>query len=365
MTILIALYVLAVWWGLKTWRSLPAFEPDREETVPLRLSVIVAVRNEAANIKKLLDGLAAQTYSREFFEVIIVDDHSEDGTPDIIRAYPAPFQRSVLPASGEGKKAAIRQGVEQATGEWVVTTDGDCIPGSDWLQAIAQFCTAYDPVFISGPVVLDGARNVFENLQTIEMASLIGAGAVSMELGAPTMCNGANIAYRRSLFDELGGFEGNEQVASGDDEFLMHKAAKAYPGRVLFLKSAAAIVRTAPQATLRRLYHQRKRWASKWGAYTRAAPRWIALFVFVFHLLFLLTMVLVLAGKYPLSVFLVQAGLKVGVEFAFLRTILLFLKKRITIFHFTLLQVIYAPYVVFFALAGRAGAYSWKGREIQ
>ena len=82
-----------------------------------------------------------------------------------------------------------------------------------------------------------------------------------------SMCNGANLAYEKKAFNDAGGFEGIDNIASGDDMLLMHKIQKIYPDRIKYLKSADVVVQTQPQETLKDFMNQRIRWASKADKY--------------------------------------------------------------------------------------------------
>src|SRR5213075_2078285 len=121
--------------------------------------------------------------------------------------------------------------------------------------------------FISGPVKLEEGNSLFGKMQVTEFASLIGTGAASIGFGMPNMCNGANLAFEKAAFVAVNGYAGNDKIASGDDEFLMHKIHSQFPGSVCFLKNPKAIVRTNVQQSLSGFLSQRIRWASKWKFY--------------------------------------------------------------------------------------------------
>ncbi|MFC7668241.1 glycosyltransferase family 2 protein [Hymenobacter humi] len=153
-----------------------------------------------------------------------------------------------------------------------------CSPAG-WRPTPRRLERAPQANFISGPVLLTGPNSFLQLLIGLEFAGLVGVGAACLTRQQPTMCNGANLAYRRTAFEAVGGFADNLHVASGDDEFLLHKIHAAFPGSAYFLADAAAIVRTAAPLTLRALLRQRVRWASKWRHYQSAAPRRLALLV--------------------------------------------------------------------------------------
>lgn len=362
---------------------MPTFRPGMISADGPTITVIIPVRNEAANIGNLLDDLGRQTYDR--FEVIVADDSSTDDTLSIVQQYAsrAPYPLRPLPLTDERtaspKKRAISQSIALATGNLIVTTDGDCRVGPNWLASIAAFYRQTGAKLISGPVtfITDTPNSngrvqpiptnytLFDSLQTVEFASLIGSGATTLALGQPTMCNGANLCYEKRVFTEVGGFAGVDHLASGDDEFLMHKVATRYPGSVRFLKSPEAIVQTAPHRSWSAFYQQRKRWASKWRAYENWLPTVLAVFIFGSNVAPVVAVVSWLLGFINANATLVVVGLKVIPEFLFLRQILVFLQKRASVSAIPLTQLIYPFYVVFFGLAAQGKGYRWKGRNLE
>ncbi|GAB3199701.1 cellulose synthase/poly-beta-1,6-N-acetylglucosamine synthase-like glycosyltransferase [Pontibacter aydingkolensis] len=335
------------------------------------ISVIIPVRNEAANIVALLQDLEAQQYPKELFEVLIVDDHSTDDTLKLIHQYNSgsTMSSSVLElkhvAGLSMKKAAVKYGVEQAKGELLVLTDGDCRVGPEWLKQYAYTYETKQPYFISGPVCLQNTYTTFERMQLVEFASLIGIGGASMAINRPNMCNGANLAYPKHVFEQVGGFTGNDGIASGDDEFLLHKIHQQNPGKAVFLKSPEAVVYTEARKNLVSFMSQRIRWASKWRAYQSVQVQLVALIVFLVNFLLFLSIPFFLFGHLPLLVFLGAYFTKFAIDFLFLERILAFLSKRKYIWHMLPLQLVYVPYVVFTGIGGLFGRYHWKGRSIR
>ncbi len=368
----IFLLLLAAWYFLAclslvlTWRRMPLFSLENRATVPL--TVVIPCRNEARNLPLLLGDLKAQTYSN--FEVIVADDASTDGTGDVAGHFPANFRLNVLRLRDEPgnspKKRALNAAIRQATGHLIVTTDGDCRVGPEWLGTFARAYEATGARLLSGPVTFFSEKNsAFENLQVVEFASLIGTGAVTMALGRPTMCNGANLCYEKKAFHDVGGFAGNDHLASGDDEFLMHKIAANYPGGVRFLKSEAAIVYTAAHESLRAFYRQRRRWASKWRHYRDWRVSALAMLVFVLNLTPMAALLAWASGWISGGACLLVLGLKCSAEALFLADVLRFLGHRNALRWIPLTQLIYPFYVTFFGLAAQGSGYVWKGRRLK
>jgi len=360
-----ACFALLLW---LTWLRIPLFAPAALPVTGPRITVIIPVRNEEDNIGRLLDDLDRQTYRS--FEVIVADDASVDGTRDRVQAYAsaASFPLRLLSLIDNGsaspKKRAIRQSIEQATGELIMTTDGDCRVGPDWLAAYAAFYEQTRAKMLFGPVTFTTDARLFDSLQTVEFSSLIGSGACTLALGQPTMCNGANLCYEKQVFYEVGGFAGVDHLASGDDEFLMHKIAARYAKGVRFLKSQAAIVQTNPHRSWWAFYNQRKRWASKWQAYNSLIPTLLAVCVFIWNVTPVVAVIGWLLNFLNANTTLLVVGLKVVTEFLFLREVLVFLQKRRSVLYIPLTQLVYPFYVVFFGLAAQGKGYRWKGRDL-
>ncbi len=368
--LLAAAYALLTGQLWRAWLSLPdsTGEGDLPSALP-GITVIIPVRNESANLPRLLADLNAQTYTN--FTVIIADDASTDATAALAQAYTsvAAFPLTVFtlvddPTVASPKKRAIAQSIALATGTLIVTTDGDCRVGPRWLSSLAHFYGQTGVKLISGPVTFTTEHTVFGSLQTVEFASLIGAGAATMTMGKPTMCNGANLCYEKAAFQEVNGFAGVDHVASGDDELLMHKIAARYPQGVRFLKNRDAIVETAAHQSLGTFYQQRKRWAGKWRAYSSIFPTLLAVFVFLSNLTPVVAVACWLAGGLSGTGTLGIILLKLLPEFVYLRSVLVFLRKRAAIGWIPLTQLVYPVYVLFFGLAAQRPGFVWKGRQL-
>ena len=352
---------------LVNWRKTNYFHPTTA-TAHEFITVIIPVRNEEENILQLLECLNQQTYPKDKFEVIVADDSSTDHTLVLVNEFAAKAAitvKVVQVVDGRGKKKAIETAIKESRGELIVTIDGDCIAGINWLSTINSYYQNYKPKMICGGVTFYDEQSVFEKMQTIEFASLTGSGAACLKAGFPNMCNGANLAYEKKAFYEVDGFTGNETIASGDDEFLMHKMAKRYSGKVQFLKNSEATVYTKPRKSIKEFISQRKRWASKWKHYQFKSIKWLAVFIFFYNFMLIVTFGMSIAGQYYWSIFLIQIIFKVLAEFLFLGKILSYFGKRINLFIFMVTVLVYPFYVVLFGLISRKESYQWKGREIK
>ena len=369
LTVVLSLYFLFNLGLIYFWLRLkktPAIQLPVEGSV--LFSVVIPVRNEAQNMHNLLQDLNAQTLPAARFEVIVANDNSTDDTRQIALNFAtnqARFDLKVIDMPEDftvaPKKRAIDQAIQMAQGEWILTTDGDCRVGADWLRVFAQNITPQVQL-LSGPVTFVGFRSW---AQTIEFSSLIGTGASAIGAGFPTMCNGANLAYRKRAFLQVAGFEGINTIASGDDELLLHKIAGKFPDGIRFVKSALAVVQTAPQPNWRSFYNQRKRWASKWDASKRWPTMLLAVFIFVANASIVLAFAIWLRGAASHAFLSKMLFLKCGSEFIFLALILRFLNKQKLIPLVVVVQFFYPFYVLFFGIVAQQKGFEWKGRQLK
>lgn len=284
-------YVLLMEAYRRAWSALP--EPILEASTPCtRFSVLVPARNEAANIVNLINDLCIQQYPKELFEILVIDDASEDETADLVREQIAlrgaacKLRLLRLGTQEKGsKKRAIEAGLAACDGDFIVSIDADCrVPAADHLRRLDAFIRSCDLVFVAAPVVFAPARSPLERFQRLDFMGMMAITGAGIHRAWFYMCNGANMAYARQAFEQVRGFEGFKQYASGDDVFLLQKIAGAYPPeRIGFLKSQAACVQTPPAAHWSSFVGQRLRWASKSKAYPDRTMQVMLLWVWLFH----------------------------------------------------------------------------------
>lgn len=362
---LFVLYAALIIFYWRSWKAIPVFTPGQQYP-SIRLSVIVPARNEEENIAALLEALEGQTYPKELFEVIVIDDHSTDRTAEITRQFShVKLLQLKEDAINSYKKKAIEAGIAAAKGELIITTDADCIPPPDWLATITAFKKETGAVFIAAPVVFQCNSSLLQMFQAMDFMVLQGITGAAVYRKHLSMSNGANLAYERNVFHEVGGFDGIDHIASGDDMLLMHKIAQAYPEKVHYLKSSNAIVSTAPMKTWKAFFNQRIRWASKATQYNDPRILPVLALVYLFNLSFLL---LFIAGFWQSVYFLyavVLLVLKTLAEFPLFINLAGFFHKSWAIKLFPLFQPLHILYTIISGLFGQFGKYEWKGRKIK
>lgn len=348
------------------WLRLPVFGHSNNSGVSF--TVIVPARNEGKHIMQLLILLRNQQYPKEKFEVIVVDDHSADGTAKIVKQKISSGYLSnvrLLKSADingvKGKKNALTIGVEQARFNWIVTTDADCIMGRHWLQTISDFIEQQQPDMVIGQVAVTPGESHFSQMQALEFMSLSGTSAGAAALGKPIMCSGANLAFRKDQFEKVGGYSGNEQFVSGDDMFLMHKFKKLPGAKISFLKSHGAIVYTSAVSDIWEFFRQRGRWAGKAGGYTDAFTVLTGLVVVMMNLL-VVTGVIggSLFSKTVLLNALLLLVLKAMVDFPLLYSLTGYFRKRELMWLFPALSLIYPLYLAASLFSGFFFKPAWK-----
>lgn len=377
--IIITIFLLLFYSGLiiyyrQSWIQIPV---NKRITVPehpftTSISIIIPARNEEQNIKDCLESIIAQEYPNHLFEVIVVDDFSTDRTAEIIKTYVKKnvFLIPLKEYAEEGKlnsykKKAIEIGISKSKGDLIITTDADCMVPKFWLQTMVSFYEKYRPAFIAAPVAYYGENNFLKIFQSLDFMTLQGITGAAVYKNFHRMCNGANLAYEKKAFIEVGGFSGIDNIASGDDMLLMHKIYERYPEKILFLKSVDAIVRTRPAGNLKEFLNQRVRWASKADKYTDKKITAVLSLVYLFNAWICLLGILSVFYPGLLFWFIGVLIAKTITELYFLHSVARFFKKVKLLWWFPLAQPFHILYVVVAGWLGKFGSYKWKNRKVK
>lgn len=364
----IAVYLVLLCYLVIGWaRIKPA--KARVAVFSTKVTVMVAARNEEKLIHLTLEDLIAQDYPKHLTEIIIIDDHSTDRTSEIVRSYEDQGIKLIVlnesAALNSYKKKAISRAIDESTGDLMVATDADCRMGPSWLSTMVNYYETENPLMIAAPVAYFEERSFFELLQTLEFSFLIGMGAGFIGNGSASHCNGANLAYRKDTFYEVGGFKGIDDVASGDDELLLQKIAKRYPGKIGFLKEYAGVVYTHAKPTLDEFLQQRRRWASKSAKYIDKRVTAASVSIWLLNVALLVNFILGLFMLPFLKLFLVLFILKLVFEIAVVAPITAFFRRPWLVCFMPLLSFIHIGYFVYVGFMGTTSTYTWKGRVVR
>ncbi len=156
--ILLLVYALLIFYYHRSWDQIPAPSKSLQDTASdIKVTVIIPARNEALHIVNCLDSLLAQSYPKEFTEIVVVNDFSTDNTPMLVAEHPLSCKLINLSDHISGfinsyKKKAIETGIAHSSGELIICTDADCSMGKDWIRVLASAYQKEHLQFIAAPV---------------------------------------------------------------------------------------------------------------------------------------------------------------------------------------------------------------------
>ena len=341
-----------------------------DEKPKTTFSIIVPFRNEEKNLPKLLKSISNLNYPKELFEIIMVDDFSTDTSERVYikwRMENGLIETTLLEnlrLSNSPKKDAISRAIPILKHEWVVTTDADCIVNENWLMTLDNFIQKNNAEMVVGAVVYKTKNNWFHYFQQLDLLSLQGTTIGSFGIRKPFMCNGANFAYTKKLFNEIGGFGGTNKMASGDDVFLLQKALKNNSTKVHYLKNKDSIVKTKPENDLYKLFMQRVRWASKTTGYSGYYSKSLAVVVLGINALLVVSFVLRISDLLKWQTLLLVFGTKYIVDYLLLLKSNNYLKKGTFIFPLAS-SLVYPLFCSLVGIYSLFGSFSWKGRNFK
>ncbi len=344
--ILLMIYSLLIVFYIKGWEKIPYFV-KKETSLSTSVSIITACKNEINHLSCLFQALNEQIYQN--FEFILVDDNSTDGSHEYaVEAFRNLPNFIVTKNLDKGKKQALKTGIYHAKNELIISLDADSMPSSEWLETIVHFYEENPADMIICPVKLDSDGSFFQEMQQMEFATLVGSGAGAAGAEMPILCNGANLAFRKSAWLESEA-ELHFEEPSGDDIFLL-QSIKRRKGSIQFLKSSKAMTTTQASPDLKSFLKQRTRWAAKRAAYKDFMLSFTGIAVFATSLVVLMNFFLVIFNVKYLEIFLFVFALKWFVDFIFLKKIRTFFGLKNVLRKSFLLSLIYPFYIFFTAL---------------
>ncbi len=364
---LILCYLVIILLYIFYWNLIEEWEIPSNYSFRTTVSVIIAARNEADNIQQCLEAILAQSYPSELLDIWIVNDHSEDQTADIVHSF---HHKNIhllnLPPNQRGKKQAIQFAIQHSKGDLIVTTDADCSMGTDWLKYIVSYYQEYPSKLIAAPVSFHRENSIFELFQTLDFMGMMAVSGAGIKGRFMNLCNGANLAYERTAFDAVNGFEGIDHLASGDDMLLMQKIAAQYPNQIAYLKNKQAQTLTYAKPTVKTFLQQRIRWASKSGAYTNWQTIVILAIVWILCLSMIVDLLLTPFNYLFLFWFVFKFIAKGFADFFFLGMMTSFFDRPKLMRAFIPSLFFHWWYISVVGLLGNIiKRYEWKGRKVR
>ncbi len=337
------------------------------------VTVLVPVRDEAHHVQALVRDVLDQTYPADHCEILLIDDHSKPSLNKILSGLEmdAPNLRMIeLGGAHQGKKAALDEGIRRASGEWILTTDADTRRSSRWIESIITHAMHRDRAALAGPVIISPNESLLGRVQQLEQAVLLSLSATGIEGGNLPLCSGANLAFKKELFERVGGYRGNEEIASGDDVFLMQKFQLDSPDQCGFILDKEAVVSTSAEERYEHYIRQRARWAGKNQAVGNRRLIAMAILPYVANASILAGLICWSFGLMSGLVLLTGIVLKAIFESLWVQTVFNRLSDRppMTVFDSFKDALIY-PFFAIWTLLGVALARNrtqyWKGRRIE
>ena len=359
-TVLYTLVALCFFFGLFRLNNQP-----RTDETPF-ISIVIAARNEADYIGLCLDSLKQQTYPSDRFEILVVDDDSIDSTSQIVASTRLDNLHllSVDNSFPEmvAKKRPMSVGIHRARGEWILTTDADCTVPPTWVASMAAYMAADTGVVIGFSQLT--SRSFFDRLQAYDFLTLMAAAAGTVGMRMPLAASGQNFAYRKCLFEKIGGFRDIAHRPSGDDVLLLQLLRQAWDGRIAFAADPGAFATTHRSETPLSLWQQRKRWASNAAYQLRLNPVFFSYIAVVFLTNALIPAAFLISitdGTYTLP--LICWGAKILVDLLVAGKGVHIFKRADLLIMFPFWEIVQIPYTILIGLAGTLRGFTWKGRD--
>lgn len=354
-------YALLLWLISRTWKS--EYPKISRNQLDNSVSLLIPIRNEMENLPDLVREVLL--LSSLDIEIILIDDQSEDNSLRYLKQnFSGKPNIKILKSPGIGKKAAIDFGIKYSKGEIILCSDADCSFPSNWVENMVKPFSNTEIQLVAGPVISRGAATFFQRFQQIEWSSILLVTNYFFHFGKPLMCSAANLAYRKSAFLEVDGFEGNESFLSGDDEFLLKKVTDRFSGdSCVYLNNPEVLVQTKPLKDWRSLINQRIRWAGKWKAHNSVFHGFSAFIPFLIQVIWISSFFILIQRENGFSVLLICWAVKILAEKWFLGRVLesfsISLKWRDALFT----GIIHPIYVIWTAIGVIRGKFIWKGRD--
>ena len=330
------------------------------------VSAIVAARDEGGGIAACVRALARQAYDGPV-EIVVVDDRSRDDTTEVLAALRSEWKDEAALVLVEApdpprfpcpKKSALAAGIARAGGEILLFTDADCRPPEDWLEGMVSRFTD-DVGLVAGYAYPHPAGGIRQRALAVDNLGVAALAEGSIGMDSPLACTGRSLAYRRVVYDEVGGFEAIGHLVSGDDVYFLRLVAARTRWRIRYCADESAAVPSAPPPVRwRALLDQKIRHASQAARYEGGA-RWLGAAVYLYHAA-LLGGGLLAAGGTQTALFLCCWLTRWLADFVLLARFAPRFSDRTGLLFLPIVEIVYIPYVLVLVPLGRAGWFRWK-----
>lgn len=365
LSITVILFIFYAYIMVFILRGLNKLAPIKTNYQKHFFSIIVPARNEENSIGKLIESVFKQSYDSSLIELIIIDDRSSDKTAEIVQSYQKDYPKLFLLRETtvdhliSPKKKALISGIEKASGEIILTTDADCTFRSDWLIELNNYyCNDVDVV--CAPVTFsEGKNKFFTRIQELDFLSLIATSAGAIGMKSPVICNGANFSFRQSAFYSVGGYDGVENVKSGEDDQLLYKF-KDNNFNISYCWKSETLAKTTPIENFKDFLNQRKRWGSLEVKSGNDLWKFKLYGIYFFNLSLLIIMIVM---PFSLSYFLFFCSIILGkfiIEMPIISKVIQLVEKPILWCYVPFVLILQIPYVAIVGALANITTYTWK-----
>lgn len=327
----------------------------------LKISVVIAVRNEELTIEKCVESIVNQNYNQEFIEIIIIDDHSTDNTIYVLNKIAEKYKnvRFYQLTDTCSKKEAIQFGINLSNHEIIATTDADCVLPPNWLLTIVKMFNV-DIKFLFGPVVFEDKSTFLNKFQQLDMFAMQGLTFGTSFFNQPILCNAANMSFKKDnyfIFNK----KLENKTPSGDDVFLLHQFKKDKQVITAFLNNNF-VVNTKAEESFKGFIHQRLRWASKSKFYKDNLLLFFSYLVFCSNVVILFIYYHIIFIELNRGIYIILILSKWVIDFILLFLVASFFNKRKLLKYFLPIQLMYPFYVIVVGFISQFFKFNWKGR---
>ena len=371
LTVLICLaYTFLIINLMKHWEEIPAVNIPEEYQAKIKLSVVIIARNEEGNIKKCIQSILDNDFPISSYEIIVVDDHSEDTTIQEIEGF-ANERIRVLHLGNflkDGKtnafkKAGIQYALQNAKYNHIIHTDADCVVPTNWLR-ITAWNFKKGTKLQAGPVGFSPVHSFLSWFQQLDMYTLMASTNAGIRSQNWYLANGANLAYAKSSLPQDIYKESN-RYASGDDVYLINRFAENHGDEIVF--ESLIPIRTTPIENWKSFINQRKRWAGKNRQLAKGKMKNILIIPVIANLwVFILLLCIPIIPSITLGLFAFYLLTKLMVDYVLLEYMQRKTRPKEKNKHFLLAFLMYPFYFLLVGFLSLVSpSYQWKARKVQ
>lgn len=360
MCILLTAYVLMMAYLITGWHKAIRFSASKTcHKAPCpSLTALVPFRNEESNLPWLLADINSMTGDISQLRILLIDDHSSDSSCDIILPWlDSELDVRLLSSKGEGKIAALKTGLAEASTDYIVTLDADIRIGPRWYETIQPLVGSGSDMCIL-PVLGTTDGTLSARYAQLDFMSLIGVTFAMAAYNRPVIANGAQLLIKKDKANW------KENIVSGDDVFALHRIKKE-GGAISFNINPDLVAQTAMPNTWRSVWSQRLRWASKSAGYADRDTLILGWVVLSVHVGLWVLFFWALFQPAALSLFLTMLLTKFVLDLTLLMSVMRWFGCGNSLLLFPVAFIINLIQYPLVFLAGRFGGFIWKNRSYQ